>query len=214
MRKFCWKRWMKLISLSFIICLLSFSEVQAQVRFGIKGGIQVAQMELNASTFNKSNRMGFFVGPTLCISLPIPSLSIDVAAFYDQHDLKVDDSTIRQQRVVVPAHARLGMSIADEVGAFILAGPQLSFNVGDSFIKWEDTKKSLKQYIQQNTMLGLNVGFGAFFFGFEASVIYHIPFGRTGDFTWEQARSAFASETWEHATSSTNSWRLAIAYYF
>lgn len=214
MRQFCWKRWMKLISLSFVICLLYVSEARAQVRLGIKGGIQLAQMEFNASAFAKSNRMGFFAGPTLHIPLSIYPLSVDVAAFYDQRDLRVDDSTIRQQRVVVPAHGRFSVSIAGEVGAFIFAGPQLSFNVGDGFVKWEGKNQSLRQYIQQNTQLGLNLGVGAFFGGFEASVLYHIPFGRTGDFTWEQVWNSLLDETWEHATSRTNSWRLAIAYYF
>ena len=204
----------KLLTISFIICHLSFSEALAQVSFGLKGGLQLATMELNSSAFSSSNRVGFFAGPTLLIKTPIVPLSVDVAAYYAQHHQEVADERIKQQHIVLPAHLRLGASVADQIGIFLFTGPQLSFNVGKSVVEWTDGQGINKQYVQQNTLLGLNMGIGAFVSKLEFTLLYHLPLGRAGDFTWEALRTQLQDESWEHAKSSTNAWRLSVAYYF
>ncbi len=38
---------------------------KAQVKFGVKGGVNVTSMSFNNSVFDASNRTGFFIGPPL-----------------------------------------------------------------------------------------------------------------------------------------------------
>ena len=53
---------------------------KAQVKFGVKGGVNVTSMSFNNSVFDASNRTGFFIGPTVKIQLPLVGLGIDASA--------------------------------------------------------------------------------------------------------------------------------------
>jgi len=208
-------RWTKLISVSFIIAYLACSNVSAQVKFGVKGGFQLAKLEFNSDDLKKSNRMGFFIGPTMKIGLPVTGLSVNVSGLYDQRDLKVEESTFHQQSIVLQGDARLGAGIGDALGVFILAGPQFSFNIGDDIKQWFGDDGTLKQFSLQETMLSVNLGFGVSFANhFEGAVHYNLPISKTADFTWQQLGDELKNETWSHAKSRTNAWSVSLAYFF
>ena len=69
--------------------LFSTSSAQAQVKFGLKGGLNVTNMSLNSEVFDADNQTGFFIGPTVKFTLPIVGLGIDASALYDQRDAKI-----------------------------------------------------------------------------------------------------------------------------
>lgn len=205
-------RSLRIMALLIVHCSLFISETQAQVKLGLRGGLQLAQMEFNSDVLNKSNRVGFFIGPTLRITTPILGLGVDVSALYDQCSLKVEEETVKQQSLVIPAHVRLGATMFQKIGIFIFGGPQLRFNLGEDIKRWEEDENG-KQFIMQNTTLGLNLGLGVIVGRIEGSLLYHIPFGKTGDFTWDNAKQQLQEETWNHATSTVNAWRLSVAIY-
>ena len=187
----------------------------AQVRFGLKGGFQLANMDFNDNALNKSNRMGFFAGPTLKIGLPVTGLSINAAALYDQRDLKVQEETFHQQSLVLQGDARYGAGIGDVLSIFLMAGPQFSFNVGDDVIHWFGSDGDLKEFSLQETMLSFNLGLGVSFAShFEGTISYNIPISKTADFTWHQLSEQLAAESWNHAKTRTNAWNIAITYFF
>ena len=69
--------------------LFATSSAQAQVKFGLKGGLNVTNMSLNSEVFDADNQTGFFIGPTVKFTLPIVGLGIDASALYDQRDAKI-----------------------------------------------------------------------------------------------------------------------------
>ena len=92
---------------------------KAQVKFGVKGGVNVTSMSFNNSVFDASNRTGFFIGPTVKIQLPLVGLGIDASALYDQREAKVKvadsyttDKTLRCQAINVPINLRYGVSVS------------------------------------------------------------------------------------------------------
>lgn len=208
-------RWIKMLSFSFIIFYLSFSEAQAQVRIGVKGGFQLANMEFNNDDLKKSNRVGFFVGPIVKIGLPVTGLAIDAAALYDQRDLKVQEETFKQQSLILQGNARYGVGLGDVLGLFLTAGPQFSFNMGDDVMHWFGSDGELKYFTLQETMLSVNFGLGVTFANhLEGSVNYNIPVSKTADFTWQQFGDEIWGQTWNHAKTRTNIWHLSVVYYF
>ena len=109
---------MKVISLSFIIFHLSFSEAPAQVRFGVKGGFQLASMQFNSDDLRSSNRVGFFIGPSLKIGLPLTGLNVDASLLYDQRDLRVQGETFRQQSLTTASRCSKRWSFSPEPASF------------------------------------------------------------------------------------------------
>ena len=58
---------------------------EAQVRFGVKGGINLTNLSFEKDNYyNIGNKAGFHIGPTLMYSLPIKGLGLDAAVMYDQ----------------------------------------------------------------------------------------------------------------------------------
>jgi hypothetical protein len=184
------------------------------VSFGVKGGLEVVKMEYNDDVFDKSNRAGFFVGPTFIISTVLPGLSIDISGLYNERKLKVENESVVQKSILIPAHVRYGASIMDFGGVFLCAGPQLSFNVGPSKYYWEDARRNAKQFALQDTKMAFDFGVGATIgHHLEAVVYYNIPIGKTADFTWnkvEESTKASLSST----KTTANSWLLSVAYIF
>lgn len=181
---------------------------------GVKGGIDVVNMEFKNDVFDKSNRMGFFIGPTFIIPTLVPGLSIDLSALYNQRTLKVDDESINQQTLAIPAHVRYGASIIDFGSIFLTAGPQLSFNIGQSTFTWQDTQKLDKNFSLQDTKVGMDFGVGASIgHHLEAIVYYNIPIGRTADIIWNETSSS-SKTTMKSSKTTSNSWYLSVAYIF
>jgi len=206
------------IVLPMVMAWLVVMPLSAQgVAFGVKGGFEVVSMEFNDDVFDKSNRAGFFIGPTFVISTALPGLAVDISGFYNERTLKVEGETVRQKSVLLPAHVRYGAGIMDFGAVFLTAGPQLSFNVGPSKFYWEDMNKNAKQFLLQDTKLAMDFGVGlSIGQHLEAIVYYNIPIGRTGDFTWNKVGKAAneATSALNNTNTTANSWMLSATYIF
>lgn len=199
----------------FLMAIVAVLPARAQIRFGVKGGLQLASMEFNSEVLDETNRAGFFVGPTLKIGLPVTGLGIDVSALYDQRDLKVQGETFKQQSLLLQGDFRCGAGLGDILCVFIKFGPQLSFNVGDDVMLWITDKGDKNQFALQETMLSINLGAGLTFAKhFEGAIHYNIPISKTGDFTWTQLGDVLLDQTLRHAKTRTNSWSASVTFFF
>ena len=89
----------KLFTLIVLVAATYFAvPANAQLKFGIKGGLNITDMSLSNDVFETSNRTGFFIGPTIKFTLPIVGLGIDASALYDQREgevnVEADDNTL------------------------------------------------------------------------------------------------------------------------
>ena len=75
--------------LAMIVTMTTANNASAQIKFGLKGGVNVTDMSLNSNVFDASNRTGFFVGPTIKVQLTLVGLGIDASALYDQREAKI-----------------------------------------------------------------------------------------------------------------------------
>ena len=100
----------KLFTMVVLLATMAVA-AQAQVKFGVKGGLNVTSMKLSKDIVDKSNQAGFFIGPTVKFTLPVVGLGIDVAALYDQRSAKSDDETIKQQSIQIPLNLRYGIGL-------------------------------------------------------------------------------------------------------
>ncbi len=202
----------------FILALLAFAmcfttESQAQVKFGLKGGLNVTDMSFNKSVLATSNRAGFYIGPTVRFSLPLVGLGVDAAALYDQRQAKlVDAETVKQQAINIPINLRYSVGLGDLASVYFAAGPQFGFNVGDKEFKW--TKKADYQNTFQfkNSNFSINLGAGVSLIKhLEVGFSYNIACGKTADANvWETVGTAVQNKL----KGRSNSWQIGLAYYF
>ncbi|MBP5713309.1 MAG: porin family protein [Prevotella sp.] len=186
--------------------------VQAQnVKFGIKGGLDIQDMKFDNTVFDTDNKLGWFVGPTLQVSLPIGGLGVDIAGLYNQKKYEVNGESIKQQSILVPVNARLNLGIGSSAGIYVAAGPQFTFNVGDDEFKWNDKNNVENTFQLKKSAFSVNLGAGIYFSDhLEIGFAYNIALGSTADATWGKATDA----VFHNDDTKPKSWHVSAAYYF
>ena len=199
--------------------LFAASSAQAQVKFGLKGGLNVTNMSLNSEVFDADNQTGFFIGPTVEFTLPIVGLGIDASALYDQRDAKVkveDDgesveSKIKNQSINIPINLRYGVGLGSTASLFLFAGPQFGFNVGD---KNQSLFEDAAQWRLKSSTFSVNVGLGAMLLShLQISANYNIACGKTGETTVSDVAGETVQQIFKKR-GRANAWQIGLAYYF
>ncbi len=183
---------------------------QAQVKFGVKGGLNITSMKFDQSVVDKSNQAGFFIGPTVKFTLPVVGLGIDAAALYDQRSAKVADETLKQQSIQIPVNLRYGFGLGSTASIYIFAGPQFGFAIGD---KSKNIVDNALEWRLKDSNLSANVGLGLMLLDhLQISANYNIALGTTGEVDVNNALST----TWDTAIgkAKANAWQLSVAYFF
>jgi len=186
----------------------------AQLKFGVKGGLNLTTMKFDNSVADKSNQAGFFIGPTVNFTLPIVGLGIDASALYDQRSAKLENETMKQQSIQVPVNLRYGFGLGNTASIYLFAGPQFGFNLGDKSNSVEAVNKQAAGWTLRSSNLSANVGLGLMLLNhLQVSANYNIALGKTGDF---EVVEAVGTTTWNTVTGKTkaNAWQLSVAYFF
>ena len=207
----------KITAVFTLVAVLMFGlsvPVQAQVQFGVKGGLNVGSMSLNNDLLKASNRTGYYFGPTIKFTLPVVGIGIDAAALYDQRETKLSndklketssfEKTVKQQQIVVPINLRYNIGLSKMAALLFYAGPQFGFNVGD---KNQNIDGKRIDWHFKNSNLSINAGAGVMLLNhLQVSVNYNIACGKTGEATVDYTIDAIKARN--HA------WQVGAAYYF
>ena len=203
----------RIVSLVAFLCAMTWS-VQAQgLKFGVKGGLNISKMSFSKDVFDSDNKTGFYVGPTIKLSLPL-GFGLDIAALYDQRstDVKTDakpsgttvavyagDEKITQKSIQIPVNLRYNIGLAASAGIYLAAGPQFGFPVGD---KVYNTK--VGEYRLKDANLSINFGAGVYLLKhLEVRFTYNLAAGKSGEF-----------KNWDDVDTHNNAWQIGAAIYF
>ncbi len=196
-----------------VMAMVAFSmPSQAQLKFGLKGGLNLTNLSLSQSVSeNLKSKEGFHIGPTVKFTLPIVGLSLDAAALYDQRSAKVEgaDKTIKSQSLQVPIHIRYGVGLSSVANIFAFAGPQFGFNLGD---KTQEIIKGAQNWTLRSSNVSANVGLGATILGhLQITANYNFALGKTGELEVLDATKS----TWNAVTEGkASAWQVSAAYFF
>lgn len=193
----------KIFVIIAVVCMAFAMPSQAQVKFGLKGGLNLTAISTDGSS-NFSNKAGFFVGPTVKFTLPVVGLSVDGSALYDQRNAKAKhtDQTLKIQSIQIPINVRYGVGLSSIVNVFAFAGPQFGFNIGDK-TKLLDEMGTWK--LKSSNISG-NVGIGATVFSkLQITANYNFQLSKTSEVELQNG---------ETDKLNFNSWQLGLGYFF
>lgn len=193
----------KLLStLMVIACLALAIPAQAQIKFGVKAGLNVSKLHLSENIVSKDNRAGFFVGPTAEFTLPLLGLGIDGSVLYNQFGVDSEEGTSTKKSIEIPINLRWTVGFSSLIGAYVAVGPQFGFNVGD---RWVDNVCEFKK----NTT-SFNVGAGLKLLG-------HLQVGANYNFALKDNGKIHDGDIEDLATIGgfkQNTWQVSVAYLF
>ena len=202
----------------FVAAMLLATNANAQIKFGLKGGLNVTNMSFSEEVFDASNKTGFFVGPMVKVTVPVVGLSFDAAALYDQKETDVQYASgegelgkvnVKQQSINIPVNVRYGFGLSSLANLFLFAGPQWGINVGDKNFKWNESSS----YSLKKSNFSVNVGAGVTLLNhLQVSANYNIACGKSADASLSKALDAAANAGKDK--SRNNSWQIALGYWF
>lgn len=208
--------------LSFIVLAVSLffaNPAQAQIKLGVKGGLNVSNLKLDDDMWKTDNKAGFFIGPMVKVTVPVTGLSFDVAALYDQKEAKVkvaDDvvggtyysTTVTQKFIDIPVNVRYGFGLSSLANIFLFAGPQWGINVGNKNFKWNKSSS----YSLKKANFSVNVGAGVTLFShLQASVNYNIECNKSGKM---DTGSLDSNGNPIVVKGRNNTWQISLGYWF
>lgn len=205
----------KVITLVVLIAAVSLTAQAQGLKFGVKGGLNISKMSFSKDVVSSDNKTGFFVGPSLKLSLPA-GFSADIAALYDERSTDVSGSkttavegniitstsgteTIKQKSLQIPLNLRYNIGLSSMAGLYLAAGPQFGFPVADKVFKTE-----FGDYRLKDANLSINFGAGLYLMGhLEVGFTYNLAAGKSGEF-----------KDWNDVDTHNNAWQISAAYYF
>lgn len=192
----------KLLStLMVIACLALAIPAQAQIKFGVKGGLNVSKMYISKDVVDSDNRAGFFIGPTAEFTLPLLGLGVDVSALYNQYGAKADNETATKKSIEIPINLNWTIGFSSIVSAYVAVGPQFGFNVGD---RWFSEVCEFKKNITS-----FNVGAGL-------KLLSHLKVGANYNFALKDNGKIHSGDPSDLTTIGfkQNTWQISAAYFF
>ena len=205
----------KVITLVVLIAAVSLTAQAQGLKFGVKGGLNISKMSFSKDVVSSDNKTGFFVGPSLKLSLPA-GFSADIAALYDERSTDVSGSkttavegdiitstsgteTIKQKSLQIPLNLRYNIGLSSMAGLYLAAGPQFGFPVADKVLKTE-----FGDYRLKDANLSINFGAGLYLMGhLEVGFTYNLAAGKSGEF-----------KDRNDVDTHNNAWQISAAYYF
>ena len=204
---------------------LSVTESSAQIKYGVKGGLNLSDVVImdtwrGSSEKNQSisisNRNGFFIGPTALMSTPLKRLDIDASLLFDQRGVETMSiglgggraykTTTTQQQLVLPVNARYNLISGKSASLFVFAGPQLGINIGK-----RENKTDYETFVFNRASFSINAGAGLLLARhIQISANYNIVCKKNAE-TWVNWNTSYANET---GRSRFHAWQFSVGYYF
>ena len=188
----------KTILLLAMVCAMIALPLNAQVRFGFRGGIEVSQLKISRDLFDSENTAGFYFGPSMEFLLPAPGLQLGVAALYSQSGCKVKEdgrgSTEQSKSIEIPVDLRWSAGLGSMLSIFAVVGPQFGFNIDEP-----------RNYNSRKFVLSTNFGGGL-------KILNHIQVSAI--YNWGMTKLADFDDGEGGIKVRKNGWRVSCAYMF
>ncbi|MFW9624250.1 outer membrane beta-barrel protein [Bacteroides graminisolvens] len=214
------KKWITLFTVT--VCLAMAMPAKAQIKFGVKGGLNLASASLSDAwdaKGNADNYTGFFIGPMVDITIPIIGLGVDGAFMYSQKGTKFSykesniskEKTFKQQGVEIPINLKYSIGLGSLASIYFAAGPSFYFNMkSDDDFTFNSVAGSLDY---DKSEVSLNLGAGV-------KLLRHLQLGlnyNMGLTDSAKAKINTSSGAWDAINGESYKskiWQVSVAYLF
>ncbi len=188
--------------------MLVVAPAQAQLKFGVKAGVNISKPSLSGSRLvaEAKNNTGYFFGPMAEFTIPLIGLGVDGALLYSHKgaiDVREENMssthTADLNSIEIPINLKYTIGLGSIAGIYFSAGPQFGYNIGKKRFSEYDFKL-------KGSNLSANIGAGVKLLGhLQAGINYNIALDKTGESFGDQM-DAFDFKT--------NTWQVSVAYLF
>ena len=186
-----------------IVALFAVITANAQFRFGIRAGVNIANATFDRDVYQLNNVTGFHLGPVVEGMFGQGGIGIDAAILYSQKGFKTDE-TVKNSFIDVPVNVKfkLGLPL---VNPYIAAGPFISLRVGGEE-KWV-VSGVVDQMKTQSFGAGLNFAIGA-------EIFERLQIGLTYGWGLTDNYKTFEANTLDSYKGKLHTWQVSATFFF
>ncbi len=182
----------------FSCCLLSIFSMQAEIRLGLKAGLNLSEASFSWETLESGNFTGFQAGPVLEVGLPVLGWGLDFGVLYSLQGFKIHEQTERNASLYFPLNLKYKFSLLGAIGFYGSAGLFADVKISKDDFSISDMYDSFKY---KTFGAGVNLGFGVELFGkLQVGPSYQIRL--TDDYSTDDY------------TVRTKTWSITAIYFF
>jgi len=188
-----------------LVALFAVTTAEAQFRFGIKGGVNIANAAFNREVYKLDNVTGFQLGPVIEGMFGQGGVGFDAGVLFSRKgSFKSEPETIKNDFIDVPVNLKFkfGMPLVNPYLAF---GPYMSFRVGGEE-KWLITGV-VDQVKTQSFGAGLNFTAGA-------EIFERLQVGLTYGWGLTDNYKAFDANDLDSYKGKLHTWQVSAAFFF
>lgn len=199
----------KTLLIGIILLFVGIATSSAQIRFGVKGGVDVINNKISTDILNVNNRLGYYIGPTLEFMAPGPSFGFELSVFYGRKEYELENNSMNASisnynyiSVPLSIKKRFGLSslaaIFLQVGAFgnvKLEGGNISMN------------NVVDQYKAKTFIGGVHAGAGL-------TLLNHLELGMYYRTVLTDNYSEDGPDWEKFNDQNTTNWSVGLTYYF
>jgi hypothetical protein len=198
--------------LSFVVTLVLLISISgtasAQLRFGVKGGVDVINNKLDFNILKVSNRLGYYIGPTLEFIAPASGFGGDIAVLYGRKEYKMADkqnnATLSDYDYIsVPVNIKQRIGLVG-FGLFVTGGVYGDVKINGGVLEVNDI---VEEYKAKDFIFGLGAGAGVTLFRKLDLGIYF-----RGDLTKNFGNEYINDKVFQN--KKNQAWNVGLNYFF
>ncbi|MCI6485065.1 MAG: PorT family protein [Bacteroidales bacterium] len=200
--------------------------------WGVTGGWNYSKVKIKnfKTSFDTSNRAGWFIGPKVYLSLPL-GFGVDASVQYSLRRMNMGDyvydadgfavenadgtnptvsTTNNYHSFEIPVNLRYSIGLGKVGSVYLATGPQFGFGIGNT--KWTNYAGVFKK---ENMVTTWNLGAGLKVLGHvEVGVGYNFAFGKTGTTTVTKTDNLGNVIGLQDMDFKTNTFQVQLTYIF
>lgn len=201
------------LPLLFLLFLLTsgFNPVSAQLRFGVKGGVDIDNNSLDLNKIKANSRLGYQIGPTIEYIYPASGLGADISLLYARKQYKIEDKQIDASisdfnYVSIPLNIKQRIALSPSFGLFFTGGFYGNVKINGGNIK-SVVNDVFREYTSKSFAFGVGAGAGV-------NVFKHLDIGISfrGDLTHRYNKEYMDAGIFQN--KKNQSWTAGLNYYF
>lgn len=196
------------LSIIFLL-FIGINIAQAQVRFGVKGGIDIIDHKIDTDILRVSNRLGYQVGATVEMLIPAVAFGTEVSVLYGRKEYKVEDKIVEASisdydYISIPLTIKKRFGITSFLGIFLSAGGFANVKIEGGNLSIDDV---VDKYKSKQFEAGWSAGAGVKLFDhFDVGLYYRNAL---------TTRYADISPEWEKLNDKyAKSWSVGLTCFF
>ena len=198
----------KLFFFWIVVALFIVSTVNAQFRFGVKGGLNIANASFNKEVYKLDNVTGFHLGPVIEGMFGKGGIGFDLALLYSQKGFNTEPEKVRNDYIEVPVNFKFkfGMPL---INPYLAVGPYASFRItgGEKWDLKENSIGIVDQIKTQNFGAGLNFTAGA-------EILKKLQVGVTYGWGLTDDYKTFEAKNVDSYFGKLHTWQIHLTFFF